>query len=52
MNYIEGGVCSAKGYTANGLHCGIRKNHSKKDVALVVSVVRASAAAVYCIIPE
>ena len=47
MKYIEGGVCSAKGYTANGLHCGIRKNHSKKDVALIVSEVRASAAAVY-----
>ena len=47
MRVIEGGVCAAKGFTANGIHCGIRKNHSKKDLALIVSSVPASAAAVY-----
>ena len=47
MNVIEGGVCAAKGFTANGIHCGIRKNHSKKDLALIFSAVPASAAAVY-----
>ena len=47
MKIIEGGVCAAKGFAANGIHCGIRKNHSKKDLALIVSSVRASAAAVY-----
>ena len=47
MRVIEGGVCAAKGFTANGVHCGIRKNHSKKDLALIVSSVPASAAAVY-----
>ena len=47
MKLIEGGVCAAKGFTANGIHCGIRKNHSKKDLALIVSCVPASAAAVY-----
>ena len=47
MNIIPGGVCAAKGFKANGVHCGIRKNHSKKDLALIVSEVKASAAAVY-----
>ena len=47
MKYIEGGVCTAKGYTANGLHCGVKNNYPKKDLALIVSEVRANAAAVY-----
>ena len=47
MNLISGGVCAAKGFKANGIHCGIRKNHSKKDLALIVSEVPASVAAVY-----
>jgi glutamate N-acetyltransferase/amino-acid N-acetyltransferase len=44
---IEGGVCAPKGFKANGVHCGIRKNKTKKDFALIVSEVRASAAGVY-----
>ena len=47
MKLISGGVCAAKGFKANGVHCGIRKNHTKKDLALIVSDVPASAAAVY-----
>ena len=47
MKLITGGVCAAKGFKANGIHCGIRKNHSKKDLALIVSEIPASAAAVY-----
>ena len=47
MKMISGGVCAAKGFKANGVHCGIRRNHSKKDLALIVSEVPASAAAVY-----
>ncbi len=47
MRVIEGGVCAALGFTANGIHCGIRKNHSKKDLSLILSKVPASAAAVY-----
>ena len=47
MKLITGGVCAAKGFKANGVHCGIRKNHSKKDLALIVSDVPATAAAVY-----
>ena len=47
MKLITGGVCAASGFKANGIHCGIRRNHSKKDLALIVSEVPASAAAVY-----
>ena len=47
MKYIEGGVTAAKGYTASGIHCGIRKNQSKKDLAMIKSEVKAAAAAVY-----
>ena len=47
MHFVEGGVCAAKGYTASGVHCGIRKNHSKKDLSLIVSEMEATAAAVY-----
>ena len=47
MNQINGGVCAARGFTANGIHCGIRKNKTKKDLALIYSEVPASAAAVY-----
>ena len=44
---IEGGVCAAKGFQAAGVHCGIRKNKTKKDLSLIYSEVPASAAAVY-----
>ena len=47
MKLISGGVCAAQGFRANGVHCGIRKNHTKKDLALIVSAIPASAAAVY-----
>ena len=47
LKQIEGGVCAAKGFTANGVHCGIRKNKTKRDLALIYSETPASAAAVY-----
>ena len=47
MILITGGVCAAKGFTAGGIHCGIRKNHTKKDLALFACAVKANAAAVY-----
>ena len=47
MNIISGGVCAAKGFKANGIHCGIRKNRTKRDLALIFSEKRANAAAVY-----
>lgn len=45
--FIEGGVTAAKGFTAAGIHCGIRKNRSKRDLALILSDRPAAAAAVY-----
>jgi len=47
MKQIEGGVCAAKGFQAGGIHCGIRKNRQKRDIALIVSEMKAAAAAVY-----
>lgn len=47
MEIINGGICAAKGFTAGGVHCGIRKNKTKKDLALIYSESVASAAAVY-----
>ncbi|MBQ7770102.1 MAG: bifunctional glutamate N-acetyltransferase/amino-acid acetyltransferase ArgJ [Clostridia bacterium] len=47
LKEIQGGVCAAKGFTANGVHCGIRKNKTKRDLALIFSETQASAAAVY-----
>ena len=47
VSTVPGGVCAPKGYKAAGVHCGVRKNRSKRDLALIVSEKRASAAAVY-----
>ena len=47
MKVVSGGVCAAKGFKANGVHCGIRKNRTKRDLSLILSEVPASAAAVY-----
>lgn len=47
MKLTDGGVCAAKGFLASGMHCGIRKNKDKKDLALILSTVPAKAAAVY-----
>jgi len=47
MKLIDGGVVAAKGFLANGIHCGIRKNKSKRDLALIFSTTRAAAACVY-----
>ena len=44
---IEGGVCAAKGFLASGVHCGVRKNRTKRDIAMIFSETRATAAAVY-----
>ena len=47
INQINGGVCAAKGFSANGVLCGRRKNRTKRDLALIMSEVPGSAAAVY-----
>ncbi len=47
INFIDGGVCAPKGFLANGIHCGIRRNKSKRDLALIFSETDCTAAAVY-----
>ena len=47
MKFIDGGVTAAKGFVASGIHCGIRKNQTKKDLAMIKSETLCSAAAVY-----
>ena len=47
MKIIKGGVCAPKGFTANGVHCGIRHNRTKRDLALIMSEKVGTAAAVY-----
>jgi len=47
MQIIQGGITAAPGFRAAGVHCGIRKNKSKHDLALVVADVLCTAAAVY-----
>lgn len=47
MKKIKGGVCAAQGFKANGIHCGIRKNKDKLDLALIVSEKECSVASVY-----
>lgn len=43
----ENGICTPKGFQASGIHCGIRKNRTKKDLALIYSEVPCNAAATY-----
>ena len=48
MKLIEGGVCAAQGFRAAGIHVGVKNNKSdKKDLALIVSDIPCSAAAVF-----
>ena len=47
MKMIEGGVTAALGFAAGGVHCGIRKNKSKPDLAMIRSDRPCAAAAVY-----
>lgn len=48
MKFIDGGVCAASGFTASGIHVGIKTNNpTKKDLALIVSEADCAASAVY-----
>ena len=47
FSFIDGGVTAPQGFTAAGIHCGIRKNRQKRDLGLIVSDRPAAAAAVY-----
>ena len=45
IEFIDKGVCAPRGFQASGVHCGIRKNKTKKDLSLIVSDVVCNAAA-------
>ena len=47
IKFTDGGVAAPNGFTANGIHCGIRKNKDKKDLALIFCEKECDAAAVY-----
>lgn len=45
--YVEGGVCAAQGFVANGLNAGINPDKSKNDLGMVYSETACNTAAVY-----
>lgn len=47
IKFTDGGVTVPKGFTANGIHCGIRKSKDKKDLALIFCEKECDTAAVY-----
>lgn len=47
MKLIKGNVAAPKGFFAGGMHCGIRKNKSKNDLALIVSETKANVACTF-----
>ncbi len=47
FTYSNKGICAAQGFKASGIHCGIRKNKTKRDLALIISEKKCTAAAVY-----
>ena len=48
ITFIQSGsVVSVPGFKASGVHCGIRKNKTKRDLALIMADSMCNAAAVY-----
>ena len=49
LKEIQGGVCAAQGFTAAGVHCGVKANSSpdKNDLALILSEKECTAAATF-----
>ena len=47
IEFTDGGVCAAEGFSASGIHCGIRKNKTKEDLALICSDVPCQGAGLF-----
>lgn len=47
IKFIDGGVCAAEGFTANGILCHIKASRTTNDTALVVSEKPCNAAGVF-----
>ncbi len=45
--YINGGICAAQGFLANGLNCGLNADKNKNDLCLIYSKEECNTAAVY-----
>lgn len=45
--YVDGGICAAQGFRANGLNCGLNQKKEKNDLCLFVSDTICDVAAVY-----
>lgn len=45
--WIDGGVTAPAGFQANGIHCGIRRNKSRRDLALIYAKAPCNAAGIY-----
>lgn len=45
--YIDGGICAAQGFLANGLNCGLNADKNKNDLCLIYSKEECNTAAVY-----
>lgn len=47
IKFVDGSVTAPKGFVASGVHCGIRKNKNKRDLALIYCEKPCAAAAIY-----
>ena len=47
IKLTEGGVTAPLGFKASGMHCGLRKNKSKKDLAMIFAECDCAAAGVF-----
>lgn len=47
MKEVQSGITAAQGFLTGAVHCGIRNNPNKKELALIYSYTPCSAAAVY-----
>ncbi|NLJ16031.1 MAG: bifunctional glutamate N-acetyltransferase/amino-acid acetyltransferase ArgJ [Clostridiales bacterium] len=47
FEFVDGGVCAAAGFYANGINVGVKKGSTKKDLAIIYSDVKCNAAALY-----
>ncbi len=47
LETISGGITAPRGFRAAGIHCGLRKSKSRKDLALIYAEHPCSAAGVY-----
>ena len=45
--YLEGGICAAEGFVANGMNCGINPDREKNDLGMIYSETSCNTAAVY-----